>query len=300
MKKKQNSREQTLYSIGIDMGGTKIESVLFDGKRVVKRFRIATEPERGYVRILANLTTAVRRVRTGTAIPIRGIGLALPGCVHRGTVFGSGTLGAVLHNRRIADDLAKRTKLPVVMENDAKLFALAETRLGAGKGKRHVIGLIIGTGVGAGVVVDGTVLRGALGAAGEIGHAPYEGHDFEFFTAGPAYRRLYLEAGGTDDAMDARRILTLPVNKRDYAVTQARERALDATARLCATLINTFNPEVIVFGGGVSLSLDYTELRRRTKVYTLPNAFAACSLRKHAISDSAGGIGAAVLAREAS
>jgi predicted NBD/HSP70 family sugar kinase len=282
---------KTHCTIGIDLGGTKIEAILHDGKRIKKTARVPTEDEGGYEHVLANIATAVEAVRTPDVI---AVGIGTPGYVNEGILRGCPNNPA-LEAKPLAADLSKKLGLPVVHENDAKLFGLAEARLGAGKGKQNVVGLIVGTGVGAGIIVDGHILRGALGAAGEIGHAPYLDKDFEFFTSGPALERMYKEAGGEKN------YLSKDILKKLFAdapAKQVRERHRDHLARLVATIVNTFNPDVIVFGGGVAKSIDYKKLREAVKQYALPVPFAHVKLTPFAVSDSAGAIGAAMLARE--
>ncbi len=279
--------------IGIDLGGTKIEAIRFNGKKVEATCRVATKSEAGYKQVLANIVTAAASVRTPD---VCAVGLAIPGIVHIDRIIGSGVLGSILNGKKVAGDLSKILKLPVVMQNDAKLFALAEWQIGAAKGKRHVVGLIIGTGVGAGIIIDGNLLHGAVGAAGEVGEAPYRESTYEHYVAGPAYYSMYHEAGGKENNISTKEIMTRP--RPDKAISAAREQTLDATAHLLATIISAYNPEVIVIGGGVSLSLDIKRLKERTKQYTFPALFRSCKIVRHKISDSAGAIGAAMLAHE--
>lgn len=279
------------YTIGIDLGGTKIEAVLHDGKRIKKTVRVPTEDEQGYEHVLAQIIAAINAVRTPEVV---AIGIGTPGYVDQGILHACPN-NPSLEGKALALDLSKQIDLPVVHENDAKLFALAEARLGAAKGKPNVIGLIIGTGVGAGILVDGRIVRGALGTAGEIGHAPYLDKDYEFFVSGPGIERLYKEAGGTKNysAKDVLKKLFA-----DAPAKQVREHHREHAARLVATLVDTFNPDVIVFGGGVAKSLDYKKLRAAVERYALPVPFAHAKLTKFSISDSAGAVGAAMLARE--
>jgi predicted NBD/HSP70 family sugar kinase len=278
--------------IGVDLGGTKIEAVLFDGKRVRRVVRAAT-PTTTYAAVLTQVVDLVTQLRTKE---VGAIGIGTPGYVHNGVLYG-GPNTKLLNTKRLAGDLQKRLKLPVVHENDAKCFALAEARFGAAKGKQHVVGLIVGTGVGSGIVLDGHIIRGALGAAGEVGHMPYKDKDYEYYAAGPAILRNYARAGGKEP-LSVEEILRTKRSVSQKALLAAREETYDALARLCASIINTCNPAVIVVGGGVAKSIDYTALRTRTKQYALPEPFAACIITKFKLSDSAGSIGAAFLALE--
>lgn len=270
------------FVIGVDVGGTKIEAVLFDGKKVLKQARIATKGKHSYRAALDAIITAIQEVRVPK---VKAIGIGLPGVVDNGK-FDTCPNIPVLAGKPVAKDISKASRLPVFMENDAKLFALAEARMGAGKGKSNVIGLILGTGTGAGVVANDKILRGARGATGEIGYVPYLEKDYEYYTSGQSLERLYKE--NTGEERTAAEILST-----DHPVVAVY---YDHLSRLCSLITAAYNPDVIVIGGGVSKSLNYKLLERETHKY-LPQKLAA-RIVKYKISDSSGSIGAALLALE--
>ena len=275
--------------IGVDVGGTKIEAILFDGKRVLKQTRTVTKGKQSYSAALDAIVAAIQEVRTRK---VKAIGIGLPGIVRDSKLCFSPHTPALI-GRPVAVDISKRTRLPVFVENDAKLFALAEARIGAAKGKSHVAGLTIGTGIGCGLVIEGRVYRGASGGAGEWGHVPYLEKDYESYAGGVAgIERLY--AVLTDKKLKSAEVL----RKTDAASTAVREEALDALARLLASIINSLNPEVIVLGGSVTKSLSIPDVRNRTRKYSIADNYKHCRIVKYKISDSSGSTGAALLALE--
>ena len=168
------ARDDVLW--GIDLGGSKIEGVVVDAARpdrVVCRTRVPTESARGYERIVNRVRLVVERLEaeSGRRRP-RLIGIGTPGVIEpaTGTLKNSNTVS--LNGRPLGHDLAVALGTDTRLANDANCFALAEATLGAARGRSVVIGLILGTGVGSGIVVHGRVLDGVHGIAGEWGHTP--------------------------------------------------------------------------------------------------------------------------------
>jgi predicted NBD/HSP70 family sugar kinase len=278
--------------IGIDIGGTKIEVILYDGKKVLGQTRIPTDSNKPYKVIFDHIVTTIQSFQ---AHDVQAIGISTKGFLYKGKLAYAPT---GLRGKAIHVDLQKKFNVPVVLENDAKCFAFAETMAGAAKGKKNVVGIIVGTGIGSGIIVNSSVYRGSIGSAGEVGHSPYKDKDFEYYASGPGIVRLYKEAGGTKELSTEQILKYKSFFRKDPAVTKAQEQAYDALGRLCATIIDTLNPEMIVFGGGVSKSLDYSRLRKATKQYCMPMPFENVKLVQFKIADSAGSIGAAHLAMQ--
>ena len=289
-------------AVGIDLGGTKIEGVLLDEDGVVQdRLRIATEREGGYEHILDRVCGLVGRLAGATDAPI---GIGTPGSVTRaGRMKNSNT--TCLNGRPLPEDLAARLARPVRIENDANCFALAEALAGAGRGARFVFGAILGTGVGGGLVYRGELLCGPQHVAGEWGHhcldpegpACYCGQRgcAETFLSGPALTAAYRRAGGEE------------VGSAEVA---ARARAGEAIAarvfadylrrfgRGVANVIDILDPDVIVLGGGMSnLEELYTEGRAAVAACVFNEELETAIIRNE-LGDSAGVIGAALLARQ--
>src|SRR5476649_135556 len=195
---------------GIDLGGTKIEGVILDPTalhRPVCRLRVPTESEKGYEHIRSQIAKLVKMLgaESGLSLPKR-IGMGTPGVIdpHTGKLKNSNT--QCLNGQRLQDDLESDLGVEYVMANDANCFALAEATLGAARGFPTVFGVILGTGVGGGIVVNGRVLNGCHGIAGEWGqivldpNGPLSAYGtrgtVEALIAGPGLERFYAEQSG--------------------------------------------------------------------------------------------------------
>ncbi len=195
---------------GIDLGGTKIEGAILDVaalNRPLCRVRVPTESDQGYEHIRKQIGRLVKTLAAESGLPLpTKIGMGTPGVVdpHTGTLKNSNT--QCLNGARLRDDLEADLGLAVVTANDANCFALAEATLGCAKGFPTVFGVILGTGVGGGLVVDGRVLNGCHGIAGEWGQLTLDANGpvsnygtrgtVEAFIAGPALERFYAERTG--------------------------------------------------------------------------------------------------------
>lgn len=234
------------------------------------------------------------------------IGVGMPGSVTRaGLVKNSNTV--CLNGRPFRQDLARVLGRPIAFENDANCFALAETELGAARSHREgvVFGVILGTGVGGGVVIGGRIWGGLHGIAGEWGHhavwagdptarACYCGQRgcLESYASGPAVEETYARLTGR------RAPLAEIAQKRDSdeGARAAIDSLLDAFGRGLANVIDVLDPSAVVLGGGVSnLDVLYSEGVARVARYVFNDELTTPILR-HAIGDSAGVLGAALLA----
>ncbi len=288
--------------IGIDLGGTKIEGVVLDeDHRVVCRNRVATESERGYEHILSRVASVVQACRPD-APECRRIGIGTPGSVSArdGTMKNSNT--TCLNGRRLPDDLAALLEMPVEIENDANCFALAEAIAGAGRDAALVFGVILGTGVGGGIVHRGELLRGPQHLAGEWGHhsidplgpSCYCGQRgcVERFLAGPAVEEQYRHLIGERLALPA---IVTAYRAGEPAAVRVLEHFFDHFGRALANLIDILDPDVIVLGGGVSNIDELYTIGRDAVARYVFNDELRTPIRRHALGDSAGVIGAALL-----
>ena len=265
---------------GIDLGGTKIEIVGLkaDGTVALRR-RTATPKD--YDSMLQTVALLVRAADAETGA--RGtVGMAIPGSESFGTNLIKNANTTYLIGKPLRQDLEKVLDRPVRLANDANCFALSEASDGAAKGAGTVFGVIVGTGVGGGVVVDGKVLNGAHGVGGEWGHIPLPAPTIEeVTTAPPCYcgKRGCLEVWCSGPAL-TRDFLnhplrpshlggatgTSPFEKGEDQVWTAEKiaasdhpaaiaaigRLIDRLARAMATMVNILDPDVIVMGGGLS------------------------------------------------
>jgi fructokinase len=303
-------------AIGIDLGGTKIEAAVVrgsDGELTIEsRHRVATRQADGYDAIVERTAEMVRRAveTAGMALASAPIGVGMPGSVTRrgGLVKNSNTV--CLNGRPFRDDVCRVLGRPIAFDNDATCFALAEALHGAGRAHRAgvVFGVIMGTGVGGGIVVHGRPWSGLQGIAGEWGHhgvfagrsdarSCYCGQKgcLEVYASGPAVEAAYRELGGAPASLSdiAERRST------DERAAAAIETLLDAFGRGLANVIDVLDPSVVVLGGGLSnLGFLYDEGRDRVATYVF-NDELVTPIVKNELGDSAGVVGAALLAQGA-
>lgn len=294
----------TRRRIGIDLGGTKIEAVVLGEHPTEPLFRkrIATPRGDGYQTILDAIAGLARECIAIADDPGVTVGIGIPGIISttHGRVKNANTLELIGHT--LGEDLGRALGRSILVENDANCFALAEALHGAGKGARCVFGVILGTGVGGGIIFDGHIWSGAQGIAGEWGHmildpaGPpcYCGRRGcnEMFLSGPGMAQRYTEAGGVackGEEVWARAAAGDPLAAR--AVEEYRARFGFALSQV----VNLLDPEVIVLGGGVSKAPNLAEDAPALMRPHLFNDEVRTIVRRHALGDSAGVLGAAWL-----
>jgi fructokinase len=252
--------------IGIDLGGTKIEGVVLDGEStVLARERVAT-PQRDYGATVAAVATLVARLQADVGEHGLPVGVGHPGSLSPQTRRIGGANSTCLNGQLLADDLAAALGREPRLANDANCLALSEAADGAAAGAGSVFGVILGTGVGGGLVIDGRLHGGRNGIAGEWGHnpLPWARSDWaelpgprcwcglhgciETWLSGPALAADHAQRGGDGDA----RAIAAAAEAADMAAHASLARYEDRLARALAHVVNLFDPEVIVLGGGVS------------------------------------------------
>jgi fructokinase len=251
--------------IGIDLGGTKIEGILLDGSREIARRRVVT-PRHDYGGTLDAVASLVRDLDASS--PASGtttVGIGIPGAAQPDTGMIKNANSTWLIGHPLAIDLERRLGRPVRVANDANCFAVSEAADGAGAGADVVFGVIVGTGVGAGIVVRRQLLIGPNAIAGEWGHNPlpwarddehpgpacYCGRSgcIETFLSGPALSRDFQRATGRTATADE---IVECAGTGEQAAAETLERYEDRMARALASVINVLDPDVIVLGGGLS------------------------------------------------
>jgi fructokinase len=290
--------------LGIDLGGTKTEilALAADGGMALRR-RIPTP--RDYDSLIRTLAGLVQGVET--ELGARGaVGLAIPGTETAGSGLIKNANTVYLNGMPLRRDLEEILARPVRLANDANCFALSEASDGAAAGAATVFGVIAGTGVGGGVVIDGKVLGGAHGIGGEWGHIPLPAPSLEEVTiAPPCYcgKRGCLEVwcSGPGLASDFRRVTGREASAEQIATSDGAEeraaigRLVDRFARAMATMVNILDPDVIVMGGGLSnVARLYDELPPLVEQYGF-NLGGMPRIVKNMHGDSSGVRGAAWL-----
>jgi len=249
--------------IGIDLGGTKIEAVALSpaGEEIARR-RVTTP--RDYVASLDAIAGLLRELERAAG-EAGTVGVGIPGTVVPQTGLVKNANSVWLNGRPLGRDLEERLDRPVRLMNDANCFALSEASDGAAAGAHVVFGVILGTGVGGGIVVDGRCLSGASLIAGEWGHnpLPWLGSDewpgprcycgkrgcVETWLSGPAFERDHAEHTGL--TLPGREIVRAAAGG-DPGAAATLARYHDRLGRALASLINVLDPDVVVLGGGMS------------------------------------------------
>ena len=293
---------------GIDLGGTKIEGVILDPKaldRPVCRTRISTESERGYDHIRGQIGKLLKMISAESGLPLPDrIGMGTPGVIDPRTGRLKNSNTQCLNAQRLRDDLEAELGVSLVMANDANCFALAEATLGAARGFPTVFGVILGTGVGGGIVVNGQVLNGCHGIAGEWGQIVLEPNGplsnygtrgtVEALIAGPGLERFYAEQSG--QVRKLKEIVESARAQGDAHAVATLERLTDYFAHAIGLIIDVLDPHAIVLGGGVgNIDVLYGEETRKKIAAAIFNPTFDAALLRPALGDSAGVFGAAML-----
>lgn len=292
---------------GIDWGGTKMEIVALDAEGAVRaRHRIAT-PTTRYEDCLAAAAELVAEAerQAGGSGPV---GIGIPGSPSPQTGLVRNSNVVLLNGRPLGRDLERALNRPVRIANDANCLAVSEAVDGAGAGAKVVFGVILGTGHGGGIALNGRVHAGFQGVAAEIGHytlpwmtpQEYPGPQcwcgrrgcVEMFACGTGFELDYAETTGTKrHAAD----IVADMRAGDPVARAAYERFADRLARALALLVNVLDPDVFVLGGGMS-NVDelYADLPRAIPAYVFGDTFST-PIRKAVHGDSSGVRGAAWL-----
>jgi len=263
------------FAIGIDLGGTKIEGVVLaaDGSERGRQRILA--PRNDYRASVEAIAAMVERLETSANVRAT-VGVGIPGSISPRTGLVQNGNSTWLNGKPLDRDLTERLARPVRLANDANCFALSEAVDGAGAGARTVLGVIVGTGVGGGIIRDRQPLDGPRGTGGEWGHNPlpwakpdeYPGSNcwcgrtgcIETWCAGPAMAADHMRVTG--EALNPEGIV-IKAQGGDQAAQATLDRHASRLARALAHVVNIVDPDVVVLGGGLSrLQHLYTELPR--------------------------------------
>lgn len=264
------------YAVGIDVGGTKLSGALVDRKGRTVKDRIVSTPTEGPFAIVDAIVAVAREVTQGThPSELAGIGLGLPAQIdwHRQTVEFCTNLP--LTGIDVKGLVKSQLNLPVVLDNDGEVAAIGEHRFGVAKGARDFILVTVGTGVGGGLYCDGKPYRGHRGFGGEVGHILVEfdgvscpcggrGHleaysgrlglVREGVTAARTYRGAAIKHAVDDDleAITDHTLMDL-ANSGDAVAAEILGKATSIFGQAMVGLVNLFDPELLVIGGGLGL-----------------------------------------------
>ena len=293
---------------GIDLGGTKIEGVVLDQRgAVVERRRIPTEREGGYDHICHRIARMVTELEQATGHTAAHVGIGTPGTIDPPTGLMKNSNTVVLNGHPLGKDLERLIGKPLTLANDANCFAVAETLLGGVSEEvpdaKVVFGVILGTGTGGGIVIDGKIQVGAQGIGGEWGHTYLDqsgGYCYcgrvgctEQILAGPALERYYLRQCGRSLTM--REIVPRYRSGEDRAATATLERFFHYFAKGIANIINVLDPDAVVLGGGLGNIDELYTVGVPQVVDHLFNPRMDTLFLRPKLGDSAGVFGAALL-----
>lgn len=312
--------------IGVDLGGTKIASALVDADmRMIDRVRIATRPEEGPSAVIGRMLDTVQdlTLRNGCGVgEVRALGIGCPGPLDPKTGIVLDAPNLMWKDVSLAAPMAEATGRPVYLENDANVAALAENRLGAGRGAKNMMYITVSTGIGSGLILGGKLYVGAAGSAGELGHVT-------MLADGPLCgcgNRGCLEslASGTAIARRARETAVRPggegilkaacgdINAIDASLVASAAAAGDAAAAAIlrdafeylgiavANVVNLLNLDMVVIGGGVARVGDvlFDTVRRLVKLRSFACLARDVLIVPASLGADAGALGAACYAAE--
>ena len=254
-----------LPAVGVDLGGTKLAvGIVDEAGRILKKHLEPTNPEEGSQAILTRISKGIEQVWQGD---IKGIGIGCPGTVDasRGEVIFAPNLG--WRGVSVGPFIQGEFKLPVVVDNDANAAAVGELKVGGGQGCRNMIYLTVSTGIGAGIIIDGEIYRGFTFRAGEVGHMVLAPDGplcscgnrgcLEAFASGTSIARMAMEAinRGLPTSMrgevDAR-MVAASAREGDQLAKEILTSAFRYLSMGIGNLLNIFDPELIIIGGGLS------------------------------------------------
>ena len=295
---------------GIDLGGTKIEGIILpslDDQNPIIRTRIDAESNKGYHHITGQVKKLVREMQERSGLNPAAIGFGTPGVLDPVTLTMKNCNSTSLNGMPLKKDLEAILKIPVHLANDANCFALAETHWGIVKqkfpGASIVFGIIMGSGVGGGIVINGKVWNGHHGIAGEWGHNHLDDSGgpcycgrtgcVETVISGPALQKYYTRLTG--NIITLKEIVLLSAQPNNDAATKTMERLYHFFGKAVSVITNLLDPDVIVVGGGVgNIEGIYTEGLDQLRQFIF-NTGVEVPILKPSLGDSAGVYGAAAL-----
>ena len=286
--------------IGIDLGGTKIEGILTDENyKTITRKRIPTNQDKGYNSILESIKNLILELVQESNDKV-SIGVCTPGALSLSSGLIKNSNTQCLIGKDLQNDLKNILHYNVSIENDANCFALAEAKLGAGKNSNLVFGVIMGTGVGGGIIIDGKIHHGRTNVAGEWGHhclhpegnICYCGNKgcVETYISGPALEKKWSNL--TNQKQPLPEIIKSSHNPN---FSNWKKSFLDDFGLSLANVIDILDPDVIVLGGGVS-NIDFLYNEGKNSIYEkVFSDIVDTPITKNELGDSAGVFGACML-----
>ena len=289
--------------IGIDLGGTKIEGVLLSpDNTVIERKRIPTKQDEGYESIIQRIIPLIRNIRSLSEGECQ-IGICTPGALDIKTGILKNSNTVCLIGKPIKKDLQNELKCSIAIDNDANCFAMAEALLGSGRNYGTVFGVIMGTGVGGGLVLNRKIHHGRLFIAGEWGHQVLypDGRDcycnkkgcVETYLSGPSLEKEWEKYA--NESLPLKKIIELYDNHPNDNYNKWKKEFLSNFGIALSNVINLIDPDVVVLGGGLSnINFLYSEGISSVQNNIFSNK-KDTPILSNKLGDSAGVFGAALL-----
>jgi fructokinase len=288
-----------MHKIGIDLGGTKIEGICLDENfKTIARKRIPTNQQNGYKSIIESIVSLTKELTK--EISDYSLGICTPGAISKKTGLIKNSNTQCLIGMPLLEDLQKSLGKKIAMDNDANCFAVAESMIGAAKGFDVVFGVIMGTGVGGGIVINGKIHKGRTYIAGEWGHHTLHKNGnkcycgklgcVETYISGPALEKRWQELTGKSQPL-----VSIVQDLSGQKAIQWKKEFLENFGTGLANVIDILDPDAIVIGGGVS-NVDFLYTEGKNAVYNqIFSDLVDTPILKNKLGDSAGVFGAALL-----
>jgi len=287
-----------LYKIGVDLGGTKTEVIVLDENLdILERKRVPT-PQNNYDEIINTISTLVLDVSEN--ISDFTLGICCPGAISKQTGLIKNSNTQCLIGKSLKKDLENKLQKQISIENDANCFALSESKMGAGIGFDLVFGVILGTGVGGGIVINNTLHSGRTNIAGEWGHHTLHQNGnscycgkfgcVETYISGPSLEKRWNQLTGLTQSMPE------IIDNFDYTIgTSWKNEFLENFGSGLANVIDILDPDVIILGGGLS-NIDFLYTEGKESIYSkVFSDIVETPILKNKLGDSSGVFGAALL-----
>ena len=287
-----------MYKIGVDLGGTKTEIIVLDENlNVIERKRVPT-PQNNYDEIIHTIINLVSDV--SQSISDFSLGVCCPGAISKQTGVIKNSNTQCLIGKSLKEDLENKLQKNISIENDANCFTIAESKLGAGIGFDLIFGVIMGTGVGGGIVIDNTLHSGRTNIAGEWGHhtlhqngnSCYCGKNgcVETYISGPSLEKRWNQLTGLTQTMPE-----IIENFDNSIGKQWKNEFLENFGHGLANVIDILDPDAIILGGGLS-NIDFLYHEGKESIYSkVFSDIIETPILKNNLGDSSGVFGAALL-----
>ncbi len=297
---------------GVDLGGTKIEGLVMNAENneVLLRKRVPTEADKGYSHIINQIKKLIDMLIDETKISPKAIGFSTPGALDPTTQTMKNCNTTCMNGQPMKADIEKALGVPIEIANDANCFALAETNMGIVQDvlpdAKVVFGVILGTGVGGGVIINGQVVGGRHGIGGEWGHNTFGDDGVHCYCgkigcnenvfSGPALQKYYTKLSGK--VLTMKEIYDFHKAGTDADATATLRHLIKSFGKAISYIVNVLDPDAIVIGGGVgNIDLLYTEGPEELKNWIFNNRKVETLFLKPKLGDSAGVFGAIELVR---